>query len=82
MSVIHIHGLASGTVKDIHFSEEELSQNLLKWLRSKDITIASSCDGEGICKKCVIQNGWLTCEMTLESFLKRQPDGKIFVSYL
>jgi hypothetical protein len=30
----------------------------------------------------VIQNGWLSCELTLEEFLQRSPDGIIEVSYL
>lgn len=82
MPVIELVGLASQTSRPLSYSEDELDQNLLKWLRSKGITIASSCDGEGVCKKCIIQNGWATCELTLKSFLERQPDGKIFVSYL
>jgi Na+-transporting NADH:ubiquinone oxidoreductase subunit NqrF len=75
-------GLASGRENSLEFTSEELNRDLLSWLRSKGITIASSCDGEGVCKKCNIQNGWLTCELTLKEFLERQPDGKIFVSYL
>jgi ferredoxin len=80
--VIEIMGLASGTSKILPYSGNELDENLLKWLRKNEITIASSCDGEGVCKKCVIQNDWATCELTLKTFLERQPDGKIFVSYL
>ncbi|MES2529345.1 MAG: hypothetical protein V4598_19815 [Bdellovibrionota bacterium] len=60
----------------------DLTNDLLHFLRGNGITIASSCDGEGVCKKCVIQNGWLTCEMTLEEFLKCRPDGIIEVAYL
>lgn len=82
MPVISVLGLASGTTRTIFCSEPELEENLLKWLRCKDVTIASSCDGEGVCKKCVIQNDWLTCKMTLRSFLKLQSDGHIEVSYL
>lgn len=82
MSVIEIVGLASQTSRSIEYSEQDLDTILLDWLRSRDVTIASSCDGEGVCKKCSIQNGWLTCELTLKSFLERQPDGKIFVGYL
>lgn len=55
---------------------------MLQWLRKNNVTIASSCDGEGVCKKCKIQNDWLTCELSVEEFLKRQPDGMIKVSYL
>jgi ferredoxin len=79
---IEIVGGASGTSIFLSCADEELNENLLTWLRRKGITIASSCDGEGICKKCIIQNGWKTCELTLKTFLERGPDGKILVSYL
>ena len=82
MSVIEVVGLASGTSRFLEFNEQDLSKLLLDWLRSKEVTIASSCDGEGVCKKCSIQNGWLTCELTLKTFFERQPDGKIFIGYL
>lgn len=80
--MIEIIGLASGTSKFLSYTENDVDENLLKWLRKNQITIASSCDGEGVCKKCVIQNEWPSCELTLKTFLERQPDGKIFVSYL
>lgn len=82
MSVIKIIGLASKTTTDLRPLNHEYSENLLKWLRKNAITIASSCDGEGVCKKCTIQNDWLTCKLTLEEFFERQPDGKIFITYL
>lgn len=80
--MIEIVGLASQSSRSIEYSQEDLDTLLLNWLRKKEITIASSCDGEGVCKKCGIQNGWLTCELTLRSFLKLQNDGKIYVGYL
>ena len=79
---IEIQGKASGQSKFISYREQDLQQILLDFLREKGITIASSCGGEGVCKKCDIQNGWLTCQMTLEEFIQRQPDKKIIVSYL
>jgi Na+-transporting NADH:ubiquinone oxidoreductase subunit NqrF len=79
---IEIKGLASGRSIFINFDEYDLRQNLLVFLRSKGITIASSCDGNGVCRKCSIQNDWLTCEMTLEEFFQRQNDKKIIISYL
>lgn len=83
MHAIEVHGKASGTlVKVIPYTDSDLEVDLLTWLRSHSITIASSCDGEGVCKKCGIQNGWLTCELTLKEFLQRQSDQKIYVSYL
>lgn len=82
MPVIEIRGLASQTSRFLPYQEEDLDIILLEWLRSQGVTIASSCDGEGVCKKCDIQNGWLTCELTLRSFLERQPDGRIQIGYL
>lgn len=79
---IEIIGGASGRSQFVSYTEADLTKDLLSFLRAKGITIASSCDGEGVCKKCVIQNGWTTCELTLEEFFQRQPDKKIYVSYL
>lgn len=79
---IEIKGLASGQSLFINFNEEDLQQNLLIFLRSKGVTIASSCDGNGVCRKCMIQNDWLTCEMTLKEFLQRQNDKRITINYL
>lgn len=80
--MIEIVGLASKTSQFIEFQESDLGVDLLTWLRSKKVTIASSCDGEGVCKKCNIQNGWLTCQLSLKAFLELCPDGKILISYL
>lgn len=82
MPLIEIVGLASGTSKFLEYQPDDLKTDLLTWLRSHGITVASSCDGEGVCKKCGIQNGWLTCEMTLEELLEKQPDKKVFITYL
>jgi len=79
---ITIKGQASGKSQVIIYTEMDLKEILLNFLRKKGITIASSCDGEGVCKKCSIQNDWLTCEMTLEEFLQRQPNKEIIVGYL
>jgi Na+-transporting NADH:ubiquinone oxidoreductase subunit NqrF len=79
---IEVKGLASKTSRLIEFSDADLETDLLTLLRSRGVTVASSCDGEGVCKKCNIQNGWLTCELTLKDFLERQPDGKIEIGYL
>lgn len=80
--MIEVVGLASQTSRFIQYTDSDLQTDLLTFLRKNQITIASSCDGEGVCKKCGIQNGWLTCELTLEEFFKRQPDKKVLVSYL
>jgi Na+-transporting NADH:ubiquinone oxidoreductase subunit NqrF len=80
--MIKVRGLASGRIKELTYTADDLGMNLLAWLRSRGITVASSCDGHGVCKKCDIQNGWLTSELTLREFLQRQPDGMVEIGYL
>jgi Na+-transporting NADH:ubiquinone oxidoreductase subunit NqrF len=75
-------GMASGKIFLLEYSIHDLEKTLLNFLVEKEVTIASSCSGHGICKKCTIQKDWLTCEMTLKQFLERQADRKIYISYL
>ncbi len=75
-------GIASGKSLLLDYSTNDLNKTLLNFLSEKEITVASSCSGHGICKKCSIQQDWLTCELTLKEFLERQPDGKIYIRYL
>jgi hypothetical protein len=82
MSVIIVSGKASGQKVSFPFSNEDLSINLLTWLRSHGVMIASSCDGQKICRKCVIQNDWLTCSWTLGEFIRKNPSAVVEVSYL
>lgn len=56
--------------------------NLLGYLREKEFPIASSCSGEGVCKKCVVnKNQILSCSLTVGEYLKEH-GNKISVSYL
>jgi ferredoxin len=79
---ITIYGQASGKSIFLKYDSEDLSMTLLEFLTKNGITIASSCNGQGVCKKCLIQNDWLTCELKLQEFMERRPDGKILISYL
>ena len=79
---IEIKGQASGRSIFIDYEEQDLEETLLTFLTKKGVTIASSCGGEGVCKKCDIQNGWLTCQLTLKVFFQRQADKQIIVGYL
>lgn len=79
---ITVYGQASGKSIFLKYGSEDLPITLLAFLTKKGITIASSCNGQGVCKKCLIQNDWLTCELTLQEFMERRPDGIILISYL
>lgn len=62
--------------------------NLMDFLRNKNINIASSCFGEGVCKKCIaVINGeeLLTCQVDIETLENNQDIESpvtIVVSYL
>lgn len=79
---IILQGKASGRVYTIEVLPEHLELNLLSFLRLQGFTIASSCDGAGVCQKCVIQDGILSCGPTVSEFLQSRPDGVVIVSYL
>lgn len=78
-----IQGKASGKeVARIELTDEELGLDLLNLCRDHNIPMASSCDGEGVCKKCVIQNDWLGCLTTARRFFELCPEGIVQISYL
>lgn len=69
MIKIQIFGKASNQViKTLQFSEvSEIS--LMDFLREKEIPVASSCYGEGVCRKCVVNKNLLSCQISLKKFL-------------
>ena len=63
-------GLASKTQKELTVGRSDLEQSLLQFLRSHKVAIASSCDGEGICKKCATSNNIILCSITVEKYFE------------
>jgi len=60
--IIEVKGLASGKLYSFSPSPEELKLNTLFYLKDvKSLPVASSCDGEGICKKCNFNQDKLLC---------------------
>ena len=80
-ALIHIHGLASGRAIGT-FSVDNPSDNLMDFLRGHGIPIASSCGGDGVCRKCVVNGEELSCQLSVAAFLNLFPDGMVKVSYL
>jgi ferredoxin len=71
------------TIIDQVIPNIDLTITVLNWLRSQDIPIASSCNGEGVCKKCVINTNLISCQVTLKDLLNENTkEIKIDVSYL
>lgn len=93
MSIIHeyvlsIFGKASNkTVRTIGINYVQYEANkhktLMQFLIENQIRIASSCSGEGVCKKCVVNDQLISCQITLEEFLKNENNAKIItIDYL
>lgn len=66
-----IHGLASNTIRNLRVVESELELSLLDFLHSKNIGIASSCSGDGVCEKCVVNDKLLSCQIKIKDVLTK-----------
>ncbi len=80
MQKIIIYGKASKKIIYEGLIPIETEINLLLYLRSLDIPIASSCNGERICHKCVVNTNILACSITLKTFLTSH--NRIEIDYL
>ncbi len=63
-------------------TNDESIENTLTWLRKHQVPIASSCDGDGVCKKCIVNNSILSCKSILNDFLNKSDEILIEISYL
>ncbi len=87
MKVLQVYGKATlKMVKKIHLGDaEKNSSSLMDILLQNGIPVASSCAGEGTCKKCVaLIEGEvvLTCQQTLGTLFKTQDVLEVQFSYL
>lgn len=81
MLPLTVKGLASGSLIG-SWPIVDPTDNLMDFLRSKGIPIASSCGGDGVCRKCVVNGDNLSCQLSLKRFFELFPDGIVEVSYL
>jgi Na+-transporting NADH:ubiquinone oxidoreductase subunit NqrF len=82
--IIKVKGLASNKlVKTISIPHSTIKNiSLMDFLRANSITIASSCNGEGTCKKCVVNNELISCQISLENFTNDNEVSIVEVAYL
>lgn len=75
-------------VAEFHLTELEHAtpQGLMGWLRQQKVPIASSCYGDGVCRRCKItdqdKGEILSCLTTLEELFNKRDKATIFISYL
>ena len=82
--IIIVKGLASNKiVQTISIPHSNLkNMSLMDFLRANAITIASSCNGEGTCKKCIVNNELISCQISLENFINDAEVSIVEVAYL
>lgn len=84
-----VMGEASKTiVKELHFDNISNieGQGLMGFLRAHKIPVASSCYGDGVCRRCKItledQTEVLSCMTTLHELFHDKQKATISISYL
>jgi ferredoxin len=68
------------TIKEFSKSELVMDQSMMDFLRSHNIPIASSCYGEGICQKCVVNTDIMSCQILVFDFITKY--NSVSISYL
>ena len=81
VQIIKIKGLASQTISELKVTKNDLNLSLLDFLRLKSIPIASSCDGEGVCRKCLVSDEILSCQFKVKEVIESKKI-EITVNYL
>lgn len=62
----HSHKKVTLLLEDIDYPK-----NLLLFLTSRDIPVASSCRGQGVCKKCTVSKEILSCSVSVKDYLTK-----------
>lgn len=83
VKAIKVVGLASGKETILYPKAFDLNLNLMDYLIKAGFTIASSCSGEGVCRKCVVNEDLVSCQMMVADFLNLNTENsEIRISYL
>ncbi|MBP9673989.1 MAG: hypothetical protein KBD63_02755 [Bacteriovoracaceae bacterium] len=79
-----LEGMASGKTYQYPVTENDLPQTLMDFLVTKNVPVASSCGGRGICKKCQILHQeacFLSCSILLKELFRETKIVYISLSY-
>jgi Na+-transporting NADH:ubiquinone oxidoreductase subunit NqrF len=69
MIELQIFGNASNKIYKVIKVLQLNEVSLMDFLRNNEVPVASSCYGEGVCRKCVINKNILSCQMSLNEFI-------------
>lgn len=83
MRTIIIKGKASNKVIcKIKVLKKNEHLSLLNFLSANEVPIASSCQGAGVCRKCIVNDNLLSCQITLKELCEKYPNLEVDVAYL
>lgn len=85
MPKLLVRGLASN--KDIRLFEwikvsDAPKVSLMDFLRSHKIPVASSCFGEGVCRRCKVSETILSCQVKVFELFDQSESVEITIDYL
>jgi Na+-transporting NADH:ubiquinone oxidoreductase subunit NqrF len=82
MNLIVFGKASNNIIANIKVDEiNDVNKTLMFVLLLNKITIASSCNGEGKCQKCLVNNNVLSCQISLNNFINNF-GNKIEINYL
>lgn len=79
---LFLKGRASGKEVKYIIQNNDVNLDILSLCQKYEIPMASSCHGEGICQKCVFNNGQLACKINFKNILKDNNSAMIVLDYL
>ena len=81
--LIEIYGGASKKLlKSVPLKKEDQEKNLMLYVRALGFPLASSCDGDGVCHLCVVNENLISCQMTVGELQTENNVKKMTISYL
>jgi Na+-transporting NADH:ubiquinone oxidoreductase subunit NqrF len=82
MNLIVFGKASNNIIANIKVDEiNDVNKTLMFVLLLNKITIASSCNGEGKCQKCLVNNNVLSCQISVNNFINNF-GNKIEINYL
>ncbi|MDC0255385.1 hypothetical protein OAK75_10800 [Bacteriovoracales bacterium] len=83
LPTLEIHGSASKKLlRKVTLTEISKKENLMRFIKSQGLPLASSCDGEGICHLCIVNETMVTCQMKVEELPAKGQIRKVTIGYL
>ena len=63
--------------------QSDLELTLMTFLKNHQIPVASSCNGEGVCKKCIVNTNIISCQVKVRDLIKENhSDILVNIAYL